>query len=267
MNDDLTPGIFLPVLKTRYMGREYKYFHSIDSTNNEARKAAISGGSEGLVIAAETQTSGRGRLGRSWVTPEYTSIAFSLILKPDMKPCDSAGLALVMGTAVCRALRKAAHLDAGVKWPNDIIVSGKKVCGILTEMDAYGDHINYIVAGVGINVNVDKFPDDLKDKASSIKLEAGRSIPRYVVLASVLMEFEVLYGCFKSKGFGSIVDEFKSMSVTLGKDVSVSSASERFEGRAVDITADGLLVVRLNDGSERKVISGDVSVRGVNGYL
>jgi len=265
--DVLSPAEVLPVLNTAYIGRNIMHFDSIDSTNNVARTQALQGCDEGLMVVAEEQTAGRGRLGRRWTTPKSTSIAFTLVLRPRIKPTQAPGITLVMGTAVCRAVRKVTSLEAGIKWPNDIIINNKKVCGILTEMNGEMDAVNYIIAGVGINVNVKEFPEEIKDVATSLYIEKSCTVSRKDILTAVLLEFEELYDIFKEKGLGSIIDEFKSYSVTLGKPVRVISINESFQGEAVDITDEGLLVVRLQDGEERKVISGDVSVRGISGYL
>lgn len=254
------------LLNTNYIGREIKYFDTIDSTNDAARKMAYNGCHEGLVVAADFQTAGRGRLGRRWVTPPKTSIAFSLVLRPNISPKDVSGITLVMGMAVCIAIKNIATVDVGIKWPNDIIINRKKVCGILTEMNSNVDNVNYVIVGVGINVNVENFTDGLKDIATSIFIETGLKLSREHVLAAVLNEFESLYDRFKSSGLAAIIKEYKAYSKTLGSLVKVQSVDEEYEGVAVDITDEGLLVVRLQDGSERLVISGDVSVRGILGY-
>lgn len=265
--DVLTSAEVLPVLNTTYIGREIMYFDSIDSTNTVARTQASQGCREGLAVIAEEQTAGRGRLGRKWSSPKSTSIAFSMVLRPRIKPTEAPGITLAMGTAVCRAIRRVTSLNAGIKWPNDIIVNNKKVCGILTEMNAEMDAVNYIIAGVGINVNVKEFYEDIKDIATSLCIEKGSIVSRRNILSAVFYEFEEIYNRFKKDGIKSIIDEFKSYSVTLGKTVRVISISESFEGEAVDIVDDGLLFVRLENGEGRKVISGDVSVRGINGYV
>ena len=265
--DVLTESEVLPLLKTEVIGREIVHFDSIDSTNNMARINAASGCSEGLTVIAEEQTAGKGRLGRKWITPKSTSIAMSIVLRPGIKPSDAAGITLVMGTAVCRAIRNTTGLDVGIKWPNDIIINGKKVCGILTEMSAEIDIVNYIIVGTGINVNVTQFPEEIRDIATSLCLECKKSISRKEVLAAVLYEFEKLYSIFKTNGLQTIIQEFKSYSVTLGRHVKVISINEAFEGIAQDITPDGILLVKVEGGSVKMVIAGDVSVKGLNGYL
>lgn len=256
-----------PYLNTNYIGKSIIHYETIDSTNNKARDMAMEGGEEGLVVIAEEQTKGRGRLGRAWTTPKSSAAAFSIVVRPSIKPEDASGLTLIMGDAVCRAIRKVTGLNAGIKWPNDIIINGKKVCGILTEMNGEMERINHIILGVGININVDEFPEDIEHIATSLNLELGRFVSRKEIVAEVFNEFELLYDDFKQNGLKNIMDEFKSYSVTLGRGVRVISINEEFEGEAVDITEDGLLVVKLEDGSTRNVISGDVSVRGINGYV
>lgn len=265
--DRLTAEEVLPMSSAHYIGKNIVHFESAGSTNIEARQLANEGCEEGTTVIAEEQTSGRGRLGRSWSTPKSKSIAFSMVLRPNIKPEDAPGITLLMGTAVCRALRKAAVVDAYIKWPNDIIVNKKKICGILTEMNAEMDAVNYIIVGVGINVNIEDFPEDLKGIATSLYIETGKETSRKHILSAVFSEFEMLYDKFKSWGISSIIDEFKSYSITLGRQVRVTSINESFTGEAVDITPKGLLVIKLNDGSLKTVISGDVSVRGINGYI
>lgn len=267
ISDILSESEVVPLLKTEYMGRNIICFDSIGSTNDAARLKAQEGCSEGLAVIAEEQLSGKGRLGRKWVTPKYTSIAFSLVVKPDIKPEYAPGITLVMGLAVCRAIKNYTGLKARIKWPNDVIVNGKKVCGILTEMSSKIDAVNYIIIGTGINVNVQQFPDELKDMATSLSIETGKDISRKELLADILFEFEKLYNEFKENRLKNIINEFKSFSATLGQSVRVISVNDSFEGIAEDITDDGTLVVRQGDGTTRRVISGDVSVRGINGYI
>ncbi|KPU42729.1 bifunctional ligase/repressor BirA [Oxobacter pfennigii] len=265
--DLLTPKEVLPLINTRFIGREIIYFDVTDSTNNVARQYAMEGFSEGLVVIAEEQTKGKGRLGRPWETKSRQSIAFSVVLRPFIKPQDAPGITIVLGTAVCRALRNITSLKAGIKWPNDVIINGKKVCGILTEMSSEADAVNYIIAGVGINVNTSDFPEELKNIATSLKIEGKKEYERRVLLAEVLYQLESLYKDFKEQGLKNILEEFKSYSVTLNKRVKAASIKGTIEGLACDITGEGLLVIRLDNGEERKIVSGDVSVRGLGTYV
>ena len=265
--DILYPEEVLPALRTKYMGRRIIHFDSVGSTNTIAHRKASEGCGEGLAVIAEEQTEGKGRLGRKWVTPKYSAIAMSLVLKPDISPEDAPGITLVMGLAVCRALNSTSGLDAKIKWPNDVVIGGKKVCGILTEMSAGVDMVNYIIVGAGVNVNIFEFPEDIKKTATSLSIETGGRVSRKDVLASILLEFEKLYDTFKETRLDEIIDPYKKLSSTLGKMVRVSSAAETYEGLAVDITHDGVLLVKCQNGEERRVLSGDVSVRGLNGYI
>lgn len=264
--DILYPEEILPALKTKYMGRVIIHCGSISSTNELARKRAASGDGEGLIVIAEEQTGGKGRLGRKWVTPKSAAIAMSIVLTPGTAPSEAPGITLVTGLAVCRAIKSSTGLKAEIKWPNDIIINGKKVCGILTEMSASLDRVNYVIVGVGVNVNIYEFPDDIKDIATSLCIETGSRVSRKDVLSSILLEFEKLYEEFKKTGFNKIIGPYKESCATLGKAVRVISVSESFEGQAVDVARDGALIVRRSDGEVRRVLSGDVSVRGLNGY-
>lgn len=255
------------LLATKYIGREILYFDSVGSTNDIALSKARQGCGEGLVVIAEEQVSGRGRLGRKWVTPKYASIAFSVVVRPAIEPERTPGITLVMGLAVCRAIEKLTELAPGIKWPNDIVVNRKKACGILTQMVSGDVGKRSIIIGTGINVNVPQFPEELKNTATSLSIESGHTVSRKELLARILFEFEELYNEFRKNGLKNIIGEFKRHSATLGRSVRVISAAENFEGVAEDITDEGILVVRRSDGRERRIISGDVSVRGINGYL
>lgn len=265
--DILCPEEVLPVLKTKYIGRRIIHSDSVGSTNVLTCQKASAGFGEGLVVIAEEQTAGKGRLGRKWVTPKSSAIAMSLLLMPRISPADAPGITLVMGLAVCRALKSTLNLNAKIKWPNDIVIGGKKVSGILTEMSAGMDMVNYIIVGVGVNVNIYEFPEDIRKTATSLSIEAGGSVSRKDVLASILLEFEKLYDDFKETRLDKIIDSYKELSATLGKMVRVCSITETYEGQAVDITSDGVLVVKRQNGEERRVLSGDVSIRGLNGYI
>lgn len=267
ISDILCPKEVLPVLKTKYMGRSIIHCDSVGSTNELAREKAAEGCSEGLAVIAEEQTAGKGRLGRKWVTPKSAAIAMSLVLRPQINPEDAPGITLTMGLAVCRAIKSLLNIDAEIKWPNDIVIGGKKVCGILTEMSADVDRINYVIVGVGINVNVYEFPDDIRKIATSLCIEAGATVSRKDVLSAILLEFERLYDIFNKTRLNEIIDSYKKYSATLGKTVRVNSVAESFEGQAIDITQDGVLLVRCANGEIKRVLSGDVSVRGLNGYI
>ncbi|MGE5630966.1 MAG: biotin--[acetyl-CoA-carboxylase] ligase [Caulobacteraceae bacterium] len=268
--DSLSPVEVLPLLETEFLGREVIYLDSIDSTNAYAKKAAENTFWDGTVVIADEQTCGRGRLGRQWISPKGKGIWMSMLLKPDILPSDASKITLVAAYAVCRALEDCCKLDAKIKWPNDIVVNGKKLCGILTEMSADIDEIKYVVVGIGINANLDltDFGDEVASIATSLKIEAGKSVKRKVVAASVLNEFEKVYKSFVSNAsMEDFLEEYKSRSAVLGKDIKVIYKKEEMTGKAVDISPEGHLIVQLPDGSKKAVVSGEVSVRGLYGFI
>lgn len=256
----------LPYLSTSFIGRNYIYKASIRSTNDMAKDIA-GNVQNGTVIIAEEQTSGRGRLGRTWISPKGCGIWMSIILKPNLKPQDAVKLTQVAAVSVVSSIIEVANMDAGIKWPNDIIINGKKVCGILTEMNSEIDKINYVVIGIGLNANCSEFPDDLKDKATSLYLERGAKIDRKLLTAGILNHFEKYYNKYLEEGFGFIRTLCIEKSVTIGKQIRVVSTDGELTGQAVDIDSDGNLIVKTPIGENTVIISGDVSVRGILGYV
>lgn len=259
-----------PLLDTGFIGRNIVYMETVDSTNSYAKKAAEVFFTEGTVIISEEQSLGRGRLGRYWMSPRGKGIWMSLLLKPEVLPSDAPKLTIVAAQAVANALRDSCGLTAMIKWPNDIVVGGRKICGILTEMSAEEDEIKYVVVGIGINANLEAgdFGPELSDTATSVRLEKGSIISRKVLTAAVLTEFEKLYMEFvKTGSIEFFLKEYKEKSAVLGKEIRVISKREEITGLAVDISAEGQLVLRLEDGSLREVMSGEVSVRSLGGYV
>lgn len=247
-------------LETEFIGRNIMMFGETDSTNIQAKNNSAK--PDGTVFIAEAQTIGRGRLGRSWDSQKGTGIWHSILLKPDITISDLPKITLVAGLAVCRAI----GLDAKIKWPNDVVIGNKKVCGILTEMSAETDRINYVVCGVGINVNTDSFPAEISEKATSLRIEYGREFERNALIARFLNEFEKLYKSFLKNGLSEILDEYKKNCVTLGREVRVLSRNDTVCGTAEDIAPDGSVIIRTENGCV-KVNSGEVSIRGMYGYL
>lgn len=260
--DLMLPEELCPRLSTARMGRCVSYLTSTDSTNNEAKKLAAAGCPEGQIVVAEEQVSGRGRLARGWFSPFGKGVWFSIVLRPPFSPQEAPKCTLLAAVAVSRAIRQAAGVNCGIKWPNDILVDGRKLVGILTEMSAEMDAINYIVIGIGINVNVEQadFPPELEGIAGSLKVAAGRSFSRIELLAAVLGELERLYDRTVKDGFTALLAEWRRESVTLGQAVDVVGSGQRFSGVAEDIDGDGALLVRTATGVER-VLAGDVSIR------
>ncbi len=265
--DIITEGEVTPLLKTKYIGREYLHFDSIDSTNAQCKRECVKNMVDGLVVTAEEQIQGKGRLGRAWTSPKGTGIWMSIVLTPEISPVLAPKTTIIGAAAVYSAL-KDMGVDAGIKWPNDIIIGGKKVCGILTEMNAEIDRINYVIMGIGINVNMEEFPEELSDKATSLKLQLGEKVDRKELVAKVLNYIEYYYDLFKNTGdIRGVINICRKGSVLLGKEVRVINGGKETICTAIDIDEDGELVVKHEDGSIHKVFSGEVSVRGIYGYV
>lgn len=255
-------------LNTEFIGRKIHYYDSIDSTNKIAKDIAFEEG-EGTVIISEEQTNGKGRLGRDWISPKGKGIWMSIILKPKVDPIKVAKTTLIGAAAVHRALNNM-NINSTIKWPNDILIDGKKVCGILTEMSCELNMINYVVMGIGINVNLDEnhIPGDLKEKATSIKISDKRTIDRKVLLANILNEFEKLYIPFKDKGhISEVIHICRKGSALIGKEIRVIKGDEMKVGKALDINEEGELIVEYSNGIVENILSGEVSVRGLGGYI
>lgn len=258
--DMLSPDCIESHITTDFIARNIKFTKVCDSTNEEAKR--FSGLPDGTLFISETQTGGKGRLGRSWNSQRGTGIWMSLLLKPEVPPQEIPQITLIAGIAVCRAVGNGAR----IKWPNDIVIGSRKICGILTEMSAEMERVNYVICGMGINVNTPAFPDDLADKATSLLIETGLPQKREPIAARVMNEFEPLYKQFLEKGFAAVLKEYKADCVTLNREVRVIYRNSTIIGTAVDVTADGGLVVDTADG-KITITSGDVSVRGMYGYI
>ncbi|NQU95238.1 MAG: biotin--[acetyl-CoA-carboxylase] ligase [Candidatus Omnitrophica bacterium] len=246
-------------LKTKIIGKEIHFYESVGSTNNIAYELAEKGASEGSVVIADEQTKGKGRLGRTWVSPGKGGIYLSFILRPDISPNEVPMITLVVAVSAVRAIRKFAQVEALIRWPNDIMISDKKTGGILTELKGEPDRVNFVIPGIGINVNTPK--GALPEGGTSLKEESKSSSDfKRVELAKIFFEIlEEEYIKFKEKGFRALESELKSYSCTLGRDVSVTTgAKKKFHGKAVDITENGGLRVKLDDGEEKVFLSGDV---------
>ncbi len=255
-------------LDTEWAAQTVVFYDSIDSTNNEARRLAEEGAAHGTLVVAEEQRQGKGRRGRTWVTPAGTAVAMSLILRPDLPPSCASMLTLVMGLAAAGACRDVSGADVKIKWPNDVVADGKKLCGILTEMSCEPDVINYVVIGIGINTGIDLFPPELKDVAASLHTYAGEKIDRAGLIAACMKQFEQEYDRFLASGDLSLLkDDYQSLLAGLGEKVRVLSPGDEFEGISEGINAAGELLVRRADQSLVPVNAGEVSVRGIYGYL
>lgn len=259
--DALIPAEIKWKLKARVFGRQILSYKKVDSTNDVAYELAEKGVKEGAVILAEEQAKGKGRHGRSWASPSKDGIYMSCILRPRIAPNEIPRITLLAAVAVARAVREVTALEATIKWPNDIMVEGRKVCGILTEMKAEQDEVDFVVLGIGINVNTSL--KSLPKGASSIREELIRRrsrglVSRIELVKKVLELLEEEYGMLNKKGFEPIIDAWKDLSAMIGSRVRVSLPGRTFEGQAHDINPDGALVVRLDSGVLEKVSSGDI---------
>ena len=250
-------------MKTRYMGHPIYFYAETDSTNNRIRQLAVEGAVEGTLAVAEVQTMGRGRRGKQWSSPVGSGAWFSLLLRPDIPPAEASVLTLLGGLAVCRALEDISGMQPVIKWPNDILLNGKKLVGILTEMDCEMSQVHFVVLGIGINVNTKAFPPELEEVATSLFLESGKTFSRKLVVQKTMERLEEYYDIFLAAGgFAPLLDEYRRRCVTLGREVTVLE-EKSFLATALDVTPEGELLVRRSDTGEEMVIySGEVSIRG-----
>jgi BirA family biotin operon repressor/biotin-[acetyl-CoA-carboxylase] ligase len=261
--DLLTPEEIKLGLRTKIFGQQLQCYKTIDSTNEEAKRVALAGAGEGMVIIAERQERGKGRLGREWHSPPELGLWFSLVLRPQIKPAHVSQLTFVSAVAVCKALRKLTDFLVLLKWPNDLLCMDKKICGILTELSAEADRINYLVIGIGLNVNQEEqdFPPVIKDTAISLAMVTGHLWQRAEILCHILYEFEKEYLSYLSKGFSQTLLQWRELNITLGKEVIVSTKEETYTGIAEDINEHGCLLVRKNTGEVVTLWAGDVSLK------
>ena len=243
-------------LNTKFIAKKIHYFDYLSSTMDLAMQLGIQAAPNGTLVLAESQTKGRGRLGRSWASPKYKGIYLSLILRPKISPSASPVLTLLSAVSICEAIKNIVGLDAQIKWPNDVFIYNKKIAGILTEMNAEVDKVNFVVIGIGLNVNNDK--KSLIAQATSLKEQAGQSLSRVMLLQELLRRIEINYSLLEDKGAQAIIDKWRNFSLTLGKRVKVSCQDKYIEGQAVDVDKDGALLIRKDSGLIQKVFSGDV---------
>lgn len=266
--DLMTETEIKSLMHTEWVAKEVLYFDTIDSTNTKAQELAEKGYPSGTLVVADKQESGKGRRGRSWVSPSGTGIFMTLMIKPDINPNNASMLTLVAALAVAKAITSVTGEEAMIKWPNDIVVNSKKVCGILTEMNAQFDYINHIVVGIGINVHNESFPEEISQMASSLMIEAGgKRFHRAQIIAETMSYFEQYYDTFlKTQDLSALVREYDELLVNRNKSVRVLDPKEPFDGKAMGITPKGELIVDTWE-SRKLVSSGEVSVRGIYGYV
>ncbi|MDQ0218964.1 biotin--[acetyl-CoA-carboxylase] ligase [Peribacillus cavernae] len=249
-------------LQTKIFGKSVHYEESVESTQKIAHRLAGDGASEGTLVVAEEQTFGKGRLSRSWHSPKHTGVWMSLILRPNIPFHQAPQLTLLTAVAVVQGIEEATDLMPGIKWPNDILINQKKVTGILTELQAEADRIHSVIIGIGINVNQknDDFPEDLRQKASSLFIESGQPVSRARLIQHILAKMEQLYQLYLDKGFTPIKILWESYAVSLGKEIKASTLTETLYGKALGITDEGVLLLEDNAGQIHTIYSADIEI-------
>ncbi len=252
-------GQLVSRLKPCGLVKNIYFSRTIDSTNNHARRLAEDGAPEGTLVISEEQTAGRGRMGRSWISPPGTGIWTSILLRPNIAPPRAALITPLVAVALSRSIREVTGLPTGIKWPNDILIRGKKVAGILTEISTDRAAIRYIIVGIGINVNTSYFPEEIRGKATSLSLSSGRQISRLNILLALLLELERQYLNFtRKKDFDSILLDYRKMSVTIGTRVAIAGSDGELIVDALDITETGGLLIKNKDSRIEEIISGEI---------
>ena len=248
--------------KTKVIGRDIQVFEQTTSTNDVVEKLARDGVKEGVVVFAEAQTKGRGRLGRQWMSPARKGLWFSILLRPELRPQETTQLTVAAATALWRAIRAETGITAEIKWPNDILIRGKKVVGILTELSAEVDRVKHVTLGVGVDVNLSasEFPSDLRKIATSLRVESGKPISRPELATAILRELDRDYARICAGQFAALADEWEQHCTTIGKNVAIQIGERKMRGRAEALDDDGALLIRTEHGHLERIIGGDVTL-------
>lgn len=255
-------------LQTSWAGREIRFYEEISSTNIEAKKLAEEGEPHGTLVVADKQNAGRGRRGKTWESPAGSSVYMTILLRPEFPPDKASMLTLLMALSVRNAVADVSGMEVQIKWPNDIVLHGKKICGILTEMSAELDYIHYVVIGVGINVNQKTFPEEIHVTATSLFMESEKKYVRAALIERSMYYFEQYYDQFlEIQNLEGIWSEYNKYLINIEKRVRVLDPKGEFEGIAVGINNLGELLVKKDDNEVTEVYAGEVSVRGLYGYV
>ncbi|MBQ8638232.1 MAG: biotin--[Lachnospiraceae bacterium] len=255
-------------LDTAWAGNYLEVYHEIDSTNRRAKQLGEEGAPHGALVAADSQTAGKGRRGRSWVTPAGSALAFSLLLRPSIPVDRVSMLTLVAALAVSRAIDELAGIRTGIKWPNDIVYERRKLCGILTEMSTDGTQIRYALVGIGVNVHMKEFPQELQDKALSLAMTGGPVPERARLLGRILHWFEIGYRQLEEDGdLHRMKQEYESRMAGRNDLVSIREGDQERIGTCLGITEMGAMRISFADGLDEEIIAGEVSVRGLYSYI
>jgi BirA family biotin operon repressor/biotin-[acetyl-CoA-carboxylase] ligase len=261
--DLLTPSEIKPLLKTKWMGKRIYHFQTIPSTNTEAYQLALRGAPEGEIVIAESQEKGRGRLGRHWVSPPFLNLYLSVILRPEIPPSQASLITLMAAVAVAEAIERFSGLHPVIKWPNDILVENRKVAGLLNEIHSETDRIHFVILGIGVNLNMEKelLPKEIRGLATSLKMETGKSVSRKEFVPCLLGALEKWYTLFLREGGKPVLDAWREKARLKGKPVKVTSFGETLLGRAVDIDAEGRLILETEKGERKRIVAGDVEYK------
>lgn len=268
VSDVLSAGELESSIDTKWAAGRIVCFDKTDSTNIQARRLAEEGALHGTLVVTEQQDGGKGRRGRSWTSPPGVGIWMSILLRPQINPISASMLTLIMALAGVKGIREATGIETQIKWPNDLVLNKKKICGILTEMSTELMEIQYVVIGAGFNVNLEEFPEEIRKTATSLYLETGKRYQRSRIIAKVMEALEEYYDIFiKTEDMSGLIEEYNSHLVNLGNTVCVLDPAGEYRGVSEGINEKGGLIVRLQDNSLKEVISGEVSVRGIYGYV
>jgi BirA family biotin operon repressor/biotin-[acetyl-CoA-carboxylase] ligase len=250
-------------LKTKWLGKKIHYFQTLDSTNSQAYQLALNGAEEGEVVVAESQERGKGRLGRHWFSPPFLNLYLSIILRPYISPHQASLITLMAAVATADAIRKLSGLLPLIKWPNDILLGGRKVAGLLNEIQSEMDRIHFVILGIGINLNMDEkmFSKEIESIATSLKIEMGQTISRKYFLQSLLQELENWYTIFMKQGSTMILEAWRDRAQLKGRQIKVTSFGEILIGVAADVDSDGALILEMADGKRKRVVAGDVEYK------
>ena len=258
--DPLPLSEIKPLLTTRWMGRTIHHFQTIDSTNSKAYELAVQGAEEGEVVVAESQEKGRGRMGRPWYSPPSANLYLSVILRPKIPPHQASLLTLMAAVATAEAVREFSGLLPVIKWPNDILLDGRKAAGLLNEICSEMGRVHFVILGIGVNLNMNgkSFPREIRKMATSLKIGMGRTVSRKAFLQVLLRKLESWYELFLKEGAPPILMAWRDRAQIKGRPVQVTSSGETWTGLAVDIDSDGSLILRTGDGRTIKIVTGDV---------
>lgn len=255
-------------MDTEWAGHPVRFYEELSSTNLQAKLDAENGAPQGTLVVADMQTAGRGRRGRTWSSPAGINAYFTLVLKPDFPVEQTSMMTLVMGLAVAEGIRETCGVEAGIKWPNDVVVRGRKVCGILAEMSVEREYVHYVVIGTGINVGLQEFAPEIADTAACLEAECGGKVSRAGLIANVMKAFEKNYGIFRRDAdLSGLVDRYNDLLAGQGREVRVLDPKGAFQGISRGINRTGELLVERADGTLAEVYAGEVSVRGLYGYV